>query len=111
MARLHIGDIVFDVEQNYWGQIVELTNNKAKLVMEDWCEQENRKMFDMDITEDELEWETNNLDSLYKIAKNIIDVREGNIVCVEHNKTRDDYPYFSPYLYENLFNFEVERKS
>lgn len=46
-------------------------------------------------------------DNLYKIAEGVKG-RDGNIVCYEHRPELTEYPYFSPFLYENLYSFEVE---
>ena len=113
---LYVGEVVFDVNKNYFGVITELTDKKvvidmngsSKDVRDGWCEDENRKMFDCEITDNELVWETDDLDSLYQVAWHVKDNRVGEIVCYEHNNISGDYPYYSPYLEENLYNFEVE---
>jgi hypothetical protein len=119
---LTIGEIVFDVNTRFFGVIVELTDDKAVLDMNGmynndyvpkdlplgWCEKENRQMFDCEIEENELKWETNELDDLYQVNWNVVDEREENYVCYEHNEMNDDYPYYSPYLDENLFYFETK---
>jgi hypothetical protein len=127
MKRNHpltIGEIVFDVRTQFFGVIVELTEEKAVLDMNGkynpkyvpntipmgWCEAEIIKMFDEEITEGELMWETEELNELYQIAWGVYDCREGNLVCYEHLEFEDKYPYYSPYLDENLFEFEVEKK-
>ena len=116
---LTIGEVVFDLNNNYFGVIVELGENYAKLDMNGkttdglnlpwgWCEYENKIMFDYEIKEDELIWETDDLDALYQVAWGVKDNRTENIVCYEHQEFEDNYPYYSPYLEENLYNFEVE---
>lgn len=118
---LFVGEIVFDVDNGYFGVITELTDNKAVLDMcgkhkgvdnipHGWCEMENKTMFDEEISEEEMKWETTNLDMLYQIAWGIKDSRTENIVCYEHIDDGElkDYPYFSPYLNENLYGFETE---
>ena len=116
---LFVGEVVFDVDKMFFGVITELTKDKAVLDMNGkpknsnvtigWCEKENRIMFDVEITEEETKWECNSLDSLYQIAWGIVDCRTENIVCYEHNEmTNEDYPFYSPYLDENLFNIETE---
>ena len=105
---LFIGEVVFDLNKNYFGVITELTDNKAVLDMNGWCEEENRKMFDCEITEDDIVWETDDLDALYQVAWGIKDNRLGEMVCYEHNNTSGNYPYYSPYLEENLYSFEIE---
>lgn len=120
---LTLGEIVFDCDANLFGVITKLNKSKATLSMcasasdskytpsnlpIGWCEYENKKMFDSEIKEDELTWQTNDLDMLYQIAWGIKDKRTENLVCYEHIMMDDEYPYYSPYLEENLFNFEVE---
>ena len=115
--NLKVGEIVYDCAYQFFGVIVELTDNKAILDMNGkptgnptmpigWCEMENKLMFDVDFEENECKWECDTLNDLYQIAWGIKDKRSENIVCYEHNI--EEYPYFSPYLYENLYNFEVE---
>lgn len=115
---LFVGEVVFDLNENYYGVIVELSDGHAKLDMNGqatepsvrpgWCEYENRLMMDMDVREENLVWETDDLDALYQVAWGVKDKRTENIVCYEHQEFEDDYPYYSPYLEENLYNFEVE---
>ena len=66
-------------------------------------------MFDEEITDEELIWETEELDELYQIAWGVYG-RDDNLVCYEHIEFEDKYPYYSPYLDENLFEIEVEKK-
>lgn len=103
---LKIGETVYDYNVNYWGVITSLKDGKATLAMNGDTYQENIRMFDCEIPEEETEWETNDLDALYQIAPGLV-ARDGNIICYEHYYTRDNYPYFSPYLDENLFSFET----
>ena len=119
--ELTLGEIVFDINKGVFGVIVELTDKKAvidmngkysdavpKNIPNGWCEMENKLMFDEEITDGELVWETEELDELYQIAWGILDSRTENIVCYEHIEFEDGYPYYSPYLNENLFNFEID---
>ena len=46
-------------------------------------------------------------DDLYKIAEGLKG-RDGNIVCYEHLPELTEYPYYSPFLDENLYGFEVD---
>lgn len=115
---LTVGEVVFDLNQNYFGVIVELSDGHAKLNMNGespdarigWCEYENRAMMDQEIREEDLAWETDDLDALYQVAWGVKDTRTENIVCYEHQEFDDEYPYYSPYLEENLYNFEVEER-
>lgn len=114
---LAVGEVVFDLNQNYFGVITELTDGHAKIDMNGqadqpyitrgWCEYENRLMMDMEVGEKDLVWETDDLDALYQVAWGVKDARTENIVCYEHVETEDLYPYYSPYLEENLYEFEV----
>ena len=115
---LAVGEVVFDLNQNYFGVITELTDGHAKIDMNGqanqpyirpgWCEYENRLMMDMEVGEKDLVWETDDLDALYQVAWGVKDARTENIVCYEHQEFEDDdYPYYSPYLEENLYEFEV----
>jgi len=115
--NLRIGEVVFDTDAGFYGVIVELTESSAVLDMNGkikgvnlpngWCETENKMMFDEEIEEKDLRWECNDLNTLYQVAWGIKDNRTENIVCYEHIEMEDEYPYYSPYLNENLFNFEV----
>lgn len=114
------GEVVFDLGKQLFGVIVEISANKAVIDMNGetknnypyrgWCEYENRAMFDCEITEDDLVWETDVLDDLYQVAWGTTDLRTGNIVCYEHNDIGEGYPYYSPYLDENLYTFEVDER-
>ena len=118
---LTVGEVVFDLNQNYYGVIVELTDGHAKIDMnghatypkpirDGWCEDENRIMMDCEIREEDLVWETDDLQALYQMAWDVQDSRTGNVVCYEHVEFEDEYPYYSPYLEENLFYFETEAR-
>lgn len=116
---LTFGEKVFDI--NTW-LIYHITaineDGTINLSMTDADIAENKKMFDCDITEEEYEYVENDLSAIYQFAKGIVDRREGNPVCYEHDtemgKDSEDYvegelyyPYYSPYLDENLFTFET----
>lgn len=115
---LFVGEIVFDCDVMFFGVITELTDNSAVIdmngkvkgdyVVRGWCEMENKLMLDDELTEEDTKWNCDNLSNLYQIAWGIKDSKTENIVCYEHIKMEDDYPYYSPYLNENLYNFEVE---
>ena len=47
------------------------------------------------------------MESVYQIAEGLRTACSGDIVCYEHNETRDDYPYYCPALEENFFSIEV----
>jgi hypothetical protein len=116
--NLYVGEIVFDVDKMLFGTITKIENGTYTLDMTKRgtikpyfdIEKENREMFDCDLTEDDLVWTCKDAVALYQIAWGIVDSRWGELVCYEHTKTMDDYPYYSPYLDENLFKIETERK-
>ena len=83
---LYVGEKVFDNNEQLICEIVEINGKKVKVSQEKYIE-ENKKMFNLD-------------------REDVTDAREGNPVCYEH--TSSDYPFYSPYLYENLYAFEVE---
>ena len=104
---LAVGERVYDNETALVGHITAINEDGTiNIEMLDFDEQENRKMFDEEFTEDETAWVCDNPDALYQFAPGLV-ARDGNAVCYEHMPTEDGYPYFSPYLYENLFSVEV----
>lgn len=103
--ELYVGERVYDANKQYVGHIKELKAEKAIIEMIGDDENENRLMFDCEIEENELVWETET-EALYQFVPDLYD-REGNPICYEHMETEDEYPYFSPYLFENLFSFET----
>ena len=114
---LSVGEVVFDLNWNYYGVIVELTDDHAKIDMDGeanqpfikrgWCEYQNKLVMDKDVRDEDRVWETDDLDALYQVAWGVKDARTENIVCYEHADFPDLYPYYSPYLEENLYEFEV----
>ena len=100
---LSVGEKVYDNYRELICEVVEINGDEVKVSQEKYVE-ENKKMFDLDCEEDDMEWVTE-ANELYQFADGITDKREGNPVCYEH--TSIDYPFFSPYLYENLYTFEV----
>lgn len=116
---LTIGEVVFDLNKNYFGVITNLENGIATIDMNGktldglnipcgWCEYENKMMMDCEITEDDLVWTTDDLDALYQMAWGYRDTRNFDLVCYEHQDFDDEYPFYSPYKEENLYNCEVE---
>ena len=101
---LYVGEKVFDNNEQLICEIVEINGEKVKVSQEKYIE-ENKKMFDLGREDDAMEWETDD-DAIYQFADGVTDTREGNPVCYEH--TSSDYPFYSPYLYDNLYAFEVE---
>lgn len=117
---LFVGEVVFDYDMGFFGVIVELNEKSAILdmnglpkktdVKRGWCELENKLEFDDELTEEETKWTCEDLNSLYQVAWGVTDKRTENVVCYEHVIMEDEYPYFSPYLDENLFTFEVDER-
>ena len=100
---LYVGEKVFDDTEQLICEVIEINGKKVKVSQEKYIE-ENKKMFDLGREDDAMEWEADD-DAIYQFADGVTD-REGNPVCYEH--TSSDYPFYSPYLYENLYAFEVE---
>ena len=101
---LYVGEKVFDNNEQLICEVIEINGKKVKVSQEKYIE-ENKKMFNLDREDDAMEWETDD-DAIYQFADGVTDAREGNPVCYEH--TSSDYPFYSPYLYDNLYAFEVE---
>lgn len=109
-SRLKIGDIVFDINTGYWGHITaDYGNGRYGIQMTDADYKENYLMFDCEIEDEETVWIEDDENVLYLRAPGLYG-RDGNAVCYEHMDTEDDYPFYSPYLDENLFSFEVFTK-
>lgn len=116
---LFVGEKVFDVNTMYIYHITAINEDGTiNLSMTDNDIAENLKMFDCEITEENYEYVENDPYGVYQFAKGIVDRRGGNPVCYEHDteigKGSEDYvegelyyPYYSPYLEENLFTFET----
>lgn len=101
---LYVGEKVYDNNAELICEVVEINGQNVVVSQEKYVE-ENKKMFDLDCEKEPMKWVAD-ADELYQFADGITDRREGNPVCYEH--TSIDYPFFSPYLYENLYTFEVD---
>lgn len=104
--ELFIGEVVFDYDMYLIGEITKIENGKV------WINQGkftdfNKHCFDNDAETDADVWIAKE-ESVYQIVKDRVDSREWGFICYEHNKTQDDYPYYSPILDENLFEIETE---
>ena len=113
MERVKIGDKVFDSSRGYWGHVEDIDGGDFVIRMKSEDIRDNMvllNMTDCDIPSEDTVWETCDEDDLYLIAPGLYG-RDGNPVCYEHIGTEDDYPYFSPYLDENLFEFETFTKA
>lgn len=116
---LTIGEKVYDVNMMYIYHITAIDTDRdiVYLSMTDDDIAENLKMFDCELEESDYTTDSDEL-AVYQFAKGIVDRRSGNPVCFEHDteigRGSEDYvegelyyPYFSPYLEENLFTFET----
>lgn len=115
---LFVGEKVFEVNMMYIYHITAINEDGTiSLSMTGDDIAENLKMFDCELEESDYETDSDEL-AVYQFAKGIVDRRGGNPVCFEHDteigKGSEDYvegelyyPYFSPYLEENLFTFET----
>ena len=116
---LTIGEKVFDVNMMYIYHITGIDHERGivYLSMTDDDIAENLKMFDCELEEKDYTTDSDEL-AVYQFAKGIVDRRSGNPVCFEHDteigRGSEDYvegelyyPYYSPYLEENLFTFET----
>ena len=105
--ELYVGERVFDCNEMLVMHVTAINEDgTVELEMLGDDEQENRLMFDSELEEGDYKWTTDEPHMIYQFAKGLVD-REGNPVCYEHNDTRDEYPYYAPYLNENLYSFEV----
>lgn len=115
---LTIGEKVYDVNMMYIYHITGISEDGiVYLSMTDDDIAENLKMFDCELEEKDYTTDSDEL-AVYQFAKGIVDRRGCNPVCYEHDteigKGSEDYvegelyyPYYSPYLEENLFTFET----
>ncbi len=107
---LTIGERVFDVEEMRAGFITEIEPGGDKydqdLIHLRADDEFNKRYMDQDTEMDSETWQTKE-SNVYQFVPGKVD-RAGYPVCFEHNKTRDNYPYYSPVLDENQFSFEVE---
>ena len=111
--ELKFGERVFDCDMMAFGTFVgTIIDGTAKVVLTDADIALNTEFMGAEDYEDFINaindksyWFTDE-NSLYQFAEDKVG-RDNNPVCYEHNDTEDEYPYYSPYLNENLFNFEV----
>ena len=110
MAKRHhelfFGERVYDANTMLVYHIVGFDENGlVQLGMSDGDIKENKLMFDCELAEEEYERTAFPAD-LYQFVPGLV-ARDGHPVCYEHQETEDNYPYYSPYLMENLFAFET----
>lgn len=113
---LQIGEKVFDSDTMWVFHIHSIaTDGTVTIKMTPEDIQENTDIFndgEFEITPEETERTVTRPNDLYQFAPNLV-ARDGNPICYEHNKFGEyeeeggDYPYYSPYLDENLYTIEV----
>lgn len=115
--ELKVGDTIYDANRKCFGIITQLLDGYASIDMEgdspeknnpDWCCNESEQILNIDIPECEMHWVTSDLDSLYQVAWGFYDKRKGEAVCYEHNPGENGYQFYSPYLDEQLYAFEID---
>lgn len=117
--ELQVGEQVYDLNSNLIYHITVINEDGTiGLAMTDEDIQENKLMFDCEIVEEEYEYTTNAPNMLYQFVPGLVG-RDGSPICYEHcteigwaaedegHEEELFYPYFSPYLEENLFTFET----
>ena len=104
--ELFVGEVVFDVDAFLVGEITKIEKGMVWISQGKFTDF-NKHAFDLDCEENSDEWVAQEV-SVYQIVKDRVDKREYGFICYEHNVTMDDYPYYSPILDENLFEFETE---
>lgn len=111
--ELFIGEKVFDTEKMLVCEIVEFLNNypnpQVRVSQENYLDY-NKIHFDLDCEEDGMEWLTDE-SSIYQFVPDRVDSRESMPICYEHCEEigEEPYPYYSPYLNENLYEIETDR--
>lgn len=107
--KFEVGEIVFDNINLLFGEVVSI-GDKLTLVNDNMAGVLNIHLLaDTDETHPVGErWECD-AENAYKMVEGKVDNRAGNPICYEHSYEGElvDYPYFSPFLDENLYEFEV----
>ena len=105
--ELFVGEKVYDNNMDLICEILEINGDNVRVSQGKYTPT-NKLWFDVDCEQDPDEWETQ-ASQLYQFVDGIVDEREGMPVCYEHMSI--DYPYYSPYLHENLYEFETKREN
>lgn len=105
---LAVGETVFYSEKNLVAVITEIRPNGVVILSQKDTLEHNHHHFDPEPETEGYTWPVLDPTEIYQFVPDRVDSREKMPVCYEHNKTQDNYPYFSPYLDENLFLFETE---
>lgn len=106
---LAVGDTVFDCEMHLFAVITDIDKFGFVHLDQSKTLEHKQRHFDCDAELYGATWVVSDTDCLYQLVPDRIDHREGLPICYEHQETQDNYPYYSPYLDENLFLFETER--
>ena len=107
---LAIGDTVFDCEKHLFAVITDIDKFGFVHLDQNSTLELNQRHFDCDAELDGATWVVCDTDCLYQLVPGRVDRREGMPICYEHNTTMDNYPYYSPFLDENLFYIETQRE-
>lgn len=106
---LAVGDTVFYSEKHLVAVITEIRPNGVVILNQKDTLAHNRHHFDPEPETEGYTWAVLDPTEIYQFVPDRLDSRMKMPVCYEHNNTQDNYPYYSPYLDENLFLFETER--
>lgn len=106
---LAVGDTVFDCKVHLFAVITNIDKFGSVHLDQSKTLEHNKQHFDYDPELENATWIVNDPSCLYQLVPGRVDHREGMPICYEHQKTQDNYPYYSPYLDENLFLFETRR--
>lgn len=106
---LAVGDKVFDCEMHLFAVITNIDKFGFVHLDQSKTLEHNQRHFDCDAELENATWVVSDPSCLYQLVPDRVDLREGMPICYEHQETQDNYPYYSPYLDENLFLFETER--
>lgn len=106
---LAVGDTVFDCRMHLFAVITRIDKFGSVHLDQSKTLEHNKQHFDYDPELENATWIVTDPNCLYQLVPDRVDSRMKMPVCYEHNSTQDNYPYYSPYLDENLFLFETER--
>lgn len=106
---LAVGDKVFDRSKHLVAVITQILPNGVVVLSQKDTLKYNRLFFDPIPETNGYAWKVLFPTDIYQFVPDRVDSREKMPVCYEHINTQDNYPYYSPYLNENLFLCETER--
>lgn len=108
---LAVGDTVFYSEKHLVAVITEIRPNGVVILSQKDTLEHNRRYFNSEPETEGFTWGVLDPTDIYQFVPDRLDSRKKMPICYEHQKTQDNYPYYSPYLDENLFLFETERRA